>query len=35
VLSHEEQDKFEAMGPITQSEVEVIDWDKLIRDLSS
>ncbi|UCD12524.1 MAG: hypothetical protein JSU88_05450 [Nitrospinaceae bacterium] len=35
VLSDEEQYKFEAMGPITQDEVEVTDWDLLIRQLSS
>lgn len=34
VLNHEEQDKFDAMGPITQAEIEAIDWDKLIKKLT-
>jgi len=35
LLSDEELDKFEAMGPITQDEVEVTNWDQLLRQLSS
>ena len=34
-LTPEEKEKFEVLGPISQQEVEEIDWDLLMDDLNS
>ena len=34
-MSPNEKEKFQALGPITQEELEESDWDKLVDDLSN